>query len=171
MISKPPGAAGAEAQRPRASSFGLPGRIQDPNSKPRAIALVGLGSGGADIARILAGEGHANLDVHVLTKSAGGDNALAAIQAGGGDLQRALTSADMIFIVACRGDDVGLAPVVSSIAHNRKHPVTALYIMPPDAVVSAAEDQTLKTLRSSVEMLVVVSDQSYVPAMIAALGN
>jgi hypothetical protein len=28
----------------------------------------------------------------------------------------------------------------------------------------------LKTLRSGVEMLVVVSDQSYVPAMITALG-
>jgi len=152
-------------------AFGLPGRIQTPNSKPRSIALVGLGSGGAAIARELSGENLANLDVHVLAKSAAGDNALAAIQAGGGDLQRALTTADMIFIVACRGDDVGLAPVVSGIAHSRNHPVTALYIMPTDAVVSAAEDQALKTLRASVEMLVVVSDQSYVPAMIAALGG
>jgi cell division GTPase FtsZ len=155
----------------RASAFGLPGRIQAPNSKPRSIALVGLGTGGAAIARAISGENLANLDVHVLAKSVAGDNALAAIQAGGGDLQRALTTADMIFIVACRGDDVGLAPVVSGIAHSSKHPVTALYIMPTDAVVSAAEDQTLKTLRASVEMLVVVSDQSYVPAMIAALGS
>jgi hypothetical protein len=29
----------------------------------------------------------------------------------------------------------------------------------------------LKTLRGSVEMLVVVSDESYVPAMVAALGG
>lgn len=159
-------------QAPRsAPAFGLPGRIQTPNSKPRSIALVGLGNGGAAIARTISSEGHANLDVHVLAKSAAGDNALASIQAGGGDLQRALTTADMIFIVACRGDDVGLAPVVSGIAHSRSHPVTALYIMPTDAVFSAAEDQTLKTLRASVEMLVVVSDQSYVPAMIAALGS
>jgi hypothetical protein len=75
----------------------------------------------------------------------------------------------MIFIVACRGDDVGLAPVVSGIAHSRNHPVTALYIVPPESL--AGDDETLKTLRASVEMLVVVSDESYVPAMIAALGS
>ena len=33
------------------------------------------------------------------------------------------------------------------------------------------DDATLATLRASVEMLVVVSDESYVPAMIAALGD
>jgi hypothetical protein len=153
------------------AAFGLPGRIQTPNSKPRSIALVGLGTGGAEIARGLAGQDIGNLDVHVLAKSAAGDNTLAAIQAGGGDLQRALIAADMIFIVACRGDDVGLAPVVSGIAHSRNHPVTALYIVPPEEAAGMAEDATLKTLRSGVEMLVVVSDQSYVPAMIAALGS
>jgi cell division GTPase FtsZ len=155
-----------QLQRPR---FGLPGRIQDPNSKPRSIALIGLGDGGAQIARTLSKEGLAHLEVHVLAKHAGGSDAVAAIKAGGGDLQRDLTGADMIFIVACRGDDVGLAAVVSGIAHSRNHPVTALYIVPPDAV--AGDDETLKTLRESVEMLVVVTDQSYVPAMIAALGS
>jgi cell division GTPase FtsZ len=154
------------SQRP---AFGLPGRIQAPNSKPRSIALVGLGEGGAEIARSIAGEGHQNLQVHVLAKSAAGGDALAAIQAGGGDLQRDLMGADMIFIVACQGDDVGLAPVVSRIAHSRRHTVTALYIVPPDGT-GAEEDATLKTLRSGVEMLVVVSDRSYVPAMITALG-
>jgi cell division GTPase FtsZ len=155
------------AERP---AFGLPGRIQAPNSRPRSIALVGLGEGGAAIARDIAREGHGHLQVHVLAKSAGGEGALAAIQAGGGDLQRDLTDADMIFIAACRGDDVGLVPVVSRIAHSRHHPVTALYIVPEGAEAGDAEDATLRTLRSGVEMLVVVSDASYVPAMIAALG-
>ena len=150
-------------------AFGLPGRIQTPNSKPRTIALVGLGEGGAVVARRVAGERPANLEVHVLSKSAAGGDTLAAIQAGGGDLQRDLASADMIFIVACRGDDVGLAPVVSGIAHGRHHSVTALYIVAPDQL--AADDETLRTLRSAAEMLVVVSDESYVGAMIAALGG
>lgn len=154
-----------------APAFGLPGRIQEPNSRPRSIALVGLGAGGAEIARNVATQGLPRLDVHVLAKSAAGGDAVAAIQAGGGDLQRDLIEADMIFIVACSGDDVGLAPVVSGIAHSRKHPVTALYVVPPDAVRSASEDPTLRTLRAGVEMLVVVSDESYVPAMIAALGS
>ena len=76
----------------------------------------------------------------------------------------------MIFMVACRGDDVGLAPVVSGIAHGRKHPVTALYVVPQEAF-HGGEDETLKTLRGSVEVLVVVTDESYVTAMIAALAG
>ena len=150
-------------------AFGLPGRIQDPNSTPRSIAVVGLGTGGAQIARTLSSEGIAHLDVHVLAKQAAGADPLGAIKALGGDLQRDLTRADMIFLVACGGDDVGLAPVVAGIARSRNHPVTGLYIVSPEAL--AGEDAALKTLRSSVEMLVVVSDESYVPAMIAALGS
>jgi hypothetical protein len=130
---------------------------------------VGLGDGGAAVARDVAREGHERLDVHVLAKSASAD-ALAAIQAGGGDLHRDLMRADMIFLVACRGDDASLAPVVSRIAHSRSHPVTALYIVPPGEAAEMAEDETLRTLRSGVEMLVVVSDRSYVPAMIHALA-
>jgi hypothetical protein len=156
----------------RHPAFGLPGRIQDPNSRPRTIALVGLGHGGATIARGVSARDHANLQVHVLAKSAAlGTDAVAAIQAGGGDLHRDLMAADMIFIVACRGDDVGLAAVVSGIAHSRNHSVTALYIVPPAQMSSAEDDETLRTLRKSVEMLVVVSDESYVPAMVAALGS
>ena len=157
----------ARGERP---AFGLPGRIQAPNSKPRSIALVGLGEGGAAIARNLSRDIHPNLEVHVLAKSASGGDAVAAIKAGGGDLHRDLMAADMIFIVARRGDDAGLAPVVSRIAHSRNHPVTALYIVPAAAPLSEGEDETLKTLRSGVEMLVIVSDESYVPAMIGALG-
>ena len=160
----------AVARRDR-PAFGVPGRIQSPNSQPRAIALIGLGEGGAAIARRIADQGYPNLDVHVLAKSAPGDKALAAIQAGGGDLQRSLMNADMIFIVARRGDDVGLAPVVSGIAHGRNHPATALYIVPPHEEAHGADDETLRTLRTAVEMLVIVSDESYVPAMITALGS
>ena len=156
----------AAAQKP---AFGLPGRIQAPNSQPRSIAIVGLGEGGATIARGISREGLAHLDVHVLAKSAAGGDALAAIKAGGGDLHRDLMAADMIFIVACRGDDVGLAPVVSGIARGRGHSVTALYIVAPDRM--ATDDETLRTLRTAAEMLVVVSDESYVGAMIAALGG
>ena len=156
------------AKRP---AFGLPGRIQSANSQPRKIALVGLGEGGAAIARRVGEEGHAQVEVHVLSKSAAGQNSVAAIQAGGGDLQRSLVDADMIFIVARRGDDVGLAPVVSGIAHGRSHPVTALYIVRADEEPREGEDETLRTLRTAVEMLVIVSDESYVPAMITALGS
>ena len=44
-------------------------------------------------------------------------------------------------------------------------------IVPSEQMASAEQDETLKALRRSVEMLVVVSADSYVPAMIAALGS
>ena len=154
----------------RTATFGLPGRIQAPNSKPRTIAVVGLGDGGAAAARGLGAGSLPNVDVHVLAKSAAGGDAIAAIKAGGGDLHRDLMNADMIFIVARKGDDVSLAPVVGRIAHSRNHPVTALYLVPADQPLTDAEDETLKQLRTAAEMLVVVSDESYVPAMISALG-
>lgn len=156
-----------EQQRP---AFGLPGRIQTPNSKPRTIAVVGLGDGGAATARSLGDGNHPNVEVHVLAKSAAGGDAIAAIKAGGGDLHRDLMSADMIFIVARKGDDASLAPVVGRIAHSRNHPVTALYLVPADSPLTDAEDETLKQLRTAAEMLVVVTDESYVPAMISALA-
>jgi len=160
---------GAVKDRPHVA-FGLPGRIQEPNSKPRSIAVVGIGEGGAAVARDLSKAAQPNVDVHVLAKSASGGDAVAAIKAGGGDLHRDLMNADMIFIVARKGDDAALAPVVGGIAHGRNHPVTALYIVPANEPLSDAEDETLKTLRTAAEMLVVVSDQSYIPEMISALA-
>ena len=156
------------------SQFGLPGRIQDPNSQPRRIALIGLGAGGAAMARSVGKADLGPLQVEVVTnpRIAGGD-ALAGIKSSGDDLHRAVREADMIFIVACRGDDVALAPVVSRLAHERNAPVTAIYLVPPDldTGVPTIEDHTLKTLRSDVEMLVIASDESYVTAMVAALGG
>ena len=151
------------------TAFGLPGRIQAPNSRPRTIAVVGIGAGGAEAARKLGEDRPANVEVHVLSKSGGAD-AIAAIKAGGGDLHRDLMAADMIFIVARKGDDASLAPVVGRIAHSRNHPVTALYVVPADAPLTGAEDETLRSLRTAAEMLVVVSDESYLAAMISALG-
>jgi cell division GTPase FtsZ len=145
----------------RAAAFGMPGRIQDPNSRPRSIVLVGLGQGGGAIARRFA-QAHnedGRIQVHVPASPAEED------------LQRALASADMIFLAATHGDDVALAPVASRIAQARNRPVTALYIVPPEAGAGAVEDNTLRTLRSGVQMLVVVTDESYVAAMIAALAG
>ena len=59
------------------------------------------------MARELARDNPANVEIHVLAKSAAGGDEIAAIKAGGGDLQRDLMAADMIFIVACKGDAVG----------------------------------------------------------------
>lgn len=150
-------------------AFGVPGRIQAPNSRPRSMALVGLGSGGAEVAERLGRETLKAQGVRVFAASRSvGEDALAAIKSNGDDLDRALHEADMIFVVARRGDDVGMVPVVSRIARGRHASVTAIYLAPTGA--ETGEDATLAGLRRGVEMLVVASDETYVAAMVSALG-
>lgn len=155
-----------------APAFGLPGRIQAPNSRPRSIALVGLGEGGAAVASGLDREGIANLELKVFTSpSAPAADALAGIKSNGDGLHRALKDADMIFVVARAGDDVGLVPVVCRIARSRHVQVTAIYIVGEAAAGHGEEDDNLRTLRADVHMLVIAADESYVAAMVAALGG
>ena len=153
-------------------AFGLPGRIQAPNSRPRTIAMVGLGEGGAAVAQRTKAEGLGPLAVRVFASPrVPAADALATIKSDGDDLHRALQEADMIFVVACRGDDVGLTPVVARIARDRGVQVTAIYLVPSAAGTASEEDDTLRILRSDVHMLVVATDETYVAAMIAALGS
>ena len=163
--------ADAALGKPR-PAFGLPGRIQAPNSRPRTIAMVGLGEGGAAVAQRMKAEGLGPLAVRVFASPrATAADALATIKSNGDDLHRALQEADMIFVVACRGDDVGLTPVVARIARDRGVQVTAIYLVPSAAGSASEEDDTLRILRSDVHMLVVATDETYVAAMIAALGS
>jgi len=152
------------------TAFGLPGRIQAPNSKPRSITLIGLGEGGGAVARALPPDAMGALHVQVFDSPKPlPEHALASIKSNGDDLHRALQGADMIFVVACQGDDVGLVPVVSRIARDRNVQVTAIYVVPQAQL--GPDDAQLKTLRASVHMLVIASDESYVAAMLAALGS
>ena len=152
--------------------FGLPGRIQAPNSKPRSIALVGLGAGGAGVAERLRDDGPREVNLRIFpTPRPPEPDAIASIKSNGDDLHRALHEADIIFVVARPGDDVRLVPVVSRLASDRHAQVSALYLVPPGHDAQTHEDATLRTLRTGVHMLVIASDDSYVAAMIAALGS
>ena len=83
------------------------------------------------------------------------------------NLDDALKDADMICVVARQGDDVRLVTVAARIGRERNVQVTAIYLVPGNI----AEDANLKTLREAVHMLVIASDESYVAAMISALGS
>ena len=155
-----------------AARFGLPGRIQAPNSRPRSIALVGLGEGGARVAEHIRDQGMVDLQLRIFpTPRPPEPDALASIKSNGDDLHRALSEADIIFVVARPGDDVRLVPVVSRMADARHAQVSALYLVPSGQDLVTHEDETLRLLRSGVHMLVVASDESYVAAMISALGT
>jgi hypothetical protein len=74
----------------RHPAFGLPGRIQAPNSRPRSIALVGLGEGGAAVANGLSRDalGAARGRGVFASPRPLAEDALATIKSNGDDLHR-----------------------------------------------------------------------------------
>jgi len=133
-------------------------RINAPNSRPRHIKLVGLHSGGAQLVSALPIERWRN----VQTLS------LADAGASSGETPPALDDAEMIFIVACSGDDLSWAPRIREVAQRRGIITTGILVSA--AIVTEAQHAELRALRAASDMLVIASDESYVPDMLTELG-
>jgi hypothetical protein len=124
-------------------------RIPTPNSTPRTIKLVGLDHGGAalaaalDLARLCA--------VEVVPAECAGDPGR-------------LAGAEMIFMLACAGDDLAAAAAIRRQALAAGVMVTGILL---DRGDTHAE---LPLLRAASDMLVVARDASYVTDMLAQLG-
>lgn len=155
-------------------------RINSPNSRPRALALVGLGDGGTKIARRVGDQGF--VDVQILTAEnplrsgdagtgeAGGLTGVArAIAAEGRRLGQALEEADMIFMVATPSDDLGVAAEIGQLGRRRNILITGILVAP--AATTARVDDALKLLRAATDMLVIVSDAGYLKEMLTELGG
>lgn len=146
-------------------------RIPYPNSRPRAIKMIGLGEGGSRIAQTIAEAGMH----HVQAIAAGGaravssDTMLQAMADENSEIGRAIRGADMVFIVARDGDNVALAPAIGQMAHEKGVLVTGILIHEDDAGATVP-DSTLNALRNASDMLVMVSDAEYVEEMLSALG-
>lgn len=150
-------------------------RISYPNSRPRAIKLIGLGDGGGRIAQAIAGRGLQYVEAIAAGggRSGGGSSdstgMLQAMADEGSEIGRAIREADMVFVVAHDGDNVSLAPAIGQMAHEKGVLVTGMLIQEHD-VGSHVPDGTLNALRSASDMLVMVSDAEYVAEMLGALG-
>ncbi len=132
-------------------------RIATPNSHPRQIKLIGLGSGGAQVATVI---GEMNLQrVQTIPARNGGPVAAA-------ELLQALCGADMIFVVACADDEVQLALPVKQFGREHGVQVTSILVQSRQAM---APDR-LAQLRAASDMLVIASDESYVVDMLVELG-
>jgi cell division GTPase FtsZ len=124
-------------------------RIAAPNSQPRNIKLVGLGQGGAALA--------AGLDLERLRT--------VEVMAARSAIDPArFAGAEMIFVVACAGDDLAAAPHIRRVARDAGVMVTAILL---DGGDTHAE---LALLRAASDMLVVARDASYVADMLVQLG-
>jgi hypothetical protein len=113
------------------------------------MKLVGLGHGGAALAAALDLERLSTVEV---------------LPAHGGLDPERLKGAEMIFMIACAGDDLALAPEVKRLAREANVLVTAILL---DSGDTHAE---LPVLRAAADMLIVARDASYVTDMLAQLG-
>jgi len=146
-------------------------RIPYPNSKPRAIKVIGLGEGGSRIAQQIADTGMRHVQA-VAAGGARGGTSEAMVQAiadENSEIGRAIREADMVFVVARDGDNVALAPAIGQMTHQRGVLVTGVLIH-EEAPGTPVPQGTLHTLRSAADMLVMVSDADYVEEMLSALG-
>lgn len=161
-----------EISESRAAAADTRHRIPYPNSRPRAIKLIGLGEGGGKIVEAIVEHGMK----HVQAIAAGGPrtpeatstNMLQTIADENSEIGHAVRSADMVFVVARDGDNVALAPAIGQMAHDKGVLVTGIYIHQDAA--KELPDATLDALRTACDMLVMVSDAEYVAEMLGALG-
>jgi 3-hydroxyisobutyrate dehydrogenase-like beta-hydroxyacid dehydrogenase len=146
-------------------------RVPYPNSRPRRVAVIGLGERGRAIA---AGVSTANL-AHVTVVPAPGGMAadagspgdmLRSIADGADGLARALQDADMIFVVVGAADDASYAPTLARLARHRNILLTGVIIDDP----SGAPERDLDVMRRACDMLVITADADYLNGMLQALG-
>ncbi|MDB5773161.1 MAG: hypothetical protein JWM42_3535 [Burkholderia sp.] len=133
-------------------------RIQIANSSRRLIKVVGIGQGGAAVARSIGNRGlH---DVQTVIPQSG--DVVTVV----GTLQ-SLNDADMLFLVARDGDDLALAPAIRQAVRGSGVLVTGVLIQEGSA---APAPEGLATLRAATDMLVIATDESYVVDMLVELG-
>lgn len=124
-------------------------RIAVPNSQPRRIKLIGLGKGGGAIVGAL--------DLAALRN-------VQPVMADGAADPLQLAGAEMIFMVACAGDDLAAAPQIQQLARAASVMVTGILLDQGD---THAE---LPKLRAASDILIIARDASYVADMLAQLG-
>lgn len=146
-------------------------RVQYPNSRPRRIKIIGLGEGGARIAQSIAQ--YDLIEVEIIAPGDyikdHADAVVKGINDDVRDLHRQLQEADIIFMIAVDGDQVDFARVVARVARELGKLVTGILIEQRTNQRSNTS-AALDTLRASVDMLVIGSDESYLEEMLGELG-
>ncbi|MEO5700103.1 MAG: hypothetical protein ABIS17_17105 [Casimicrobiaceae bacterium] len=156
----------------RAAAADTRHRIPYPNSRPRAIKVIGLGEGGSHIADAVAEQSMRHVQAigagGARGNPAGSEGMLQAIADEGSEIGRAIRGADMVFVVAREGDNVALVPAIGQMAHDKGVLVTGVLVQ--QAAGMNTPNATLDALRAACDMLVMVSDAEYVTEMLGALG-
>jgi cell division GTPase FtsZ len=155
-------------------------RVPYPNSRPRLVKLVGVGTQGGAIADAIGRQDMPHVKVvttppltagaAVPRVDAAGGELVRSLAAGADGLARALAGADMIFVVVGSDDDASYAVAIGR--YGREHGVLVTgVIIDTESDRRRAGDRSLDEMRRACDMLVITSDADYLAGMLAALGS
>lgn len=150
-------------------------RVQYPNSRARASRIFALDEAAAEAMYAITEEPWNG--AHFLTlansapvdpsKTAAADLPLAHPDGSPGRLTDEIEGADVVVLIATRGDNEGAAEVIAREAFNRKIMCAGLALA--EGKSDGLVDRVVNSMRRFATVLVVARDHDYIPAMLTAL--
>jgi hypothetical protein len=140
-------------------------RIQDPNSRPRAIKVIALDKASEDAMRRLAERSWMNA---TFLSAAGFPGAARDFSGQAKDLTNEVDAAALIVMVASPGGEAHAASVIGEACSARRVMTTGLLIG-ANAASDDAVSRTLSQLRPWSLMLVIAEPDDYIDEMLTAL--
>jgi hypothetical protein len=153
-------------------------RIQYPNSKPRAIKVIGLDEAAAEVVRRTAGQQDWQSATFFTGLSAKWDPqrpwgtpvhaSLTDLDGATRDLEAEIASANLVVMVSSAAAHAEAAALIAELCSMNRVMITGL-LLRSESTSDAELAQSLKELRPHAPMLVISSGEEYVGAMLAAL--
>jgi hypothetical protein len=150
-------------------------RINEPNSRPRAVKVIALDPVSETVAKRLAGGNWSNATFMTafatpLSQGAGFSMQgwLSDLAGQTKDLVAEIDTADLVVMLATPGQDAQAASIIGEACSVKRVMTTAL-VLSAKSVSDAALSQTLAQLRPWALMLVIASAEEYIADMLTAL--
>jgi hypothetical protein len=150
-------------------------RINDPNSRPRAIRVIALDRPSEAVVKRLAQLPWTSATFLTAVASVPCTGERFSVQGWLGDLAGhtkdligEIDSADLVVMIATGGENVQVASIIGE-ACSLKRVMTTALVLGATSISDAALSQTLAQLRPWALMLVIASAEEYIADMLAAL--
>jgi hypothetical protein len=150
-------------------------RINEPNSRPRAVKIIALDRPSEGIVKRLAQSSWTNATFLTALASAPPRGEPFSIQGWLSDLAGhtkdlvgEINNADQVVMIATAGEDAQAASLIGE-ACSMKRVMTTALVLGATSISDAALSRTLAQLRPWALMLVIVSAEEYIADMLAAL--
>ncbi len=150
-------------------------RINEPNSRPRAVKVIALDPVSETVAKRLADGNWTNATFMTAFATAPSQDACFSMQGWLSDLAgqtkdlvAEINTADLVVMLATAGQDAQAASIIGEACSVKRVMTTAL-VLGTMSISDAALSQTLAQLRPWALMLVIASAEEYIADMLTAL--